>query len=71
MWLPMWRAAPIKVAKQAVLCYALFVANFGYILATSSVFNIPVVGPMIGLNVLLLAMGGYLVSPQQAGEPML
>lgn len=54
----------VKVTKMVTVTYLLFVGLFVYALVYLSVFNLMLVGPMTGLNVIFFAVGLYLVTKE-------
>ena len=49
--------SPVKVAKQMVISYLAYTCLFTYILLTTDLFNMMVMGPLTGLNVIFLIWG--------------
>jgi hypothetical protein len=61
----------VKVTKLLTVKYLTDCALFTYAIAFYSVLNLPLAGPLTGVNVVFLAVGIYLSLPSQAGEDIL
>ena len=59
--------SPVKTAKQMALAYIVFTGLFIYTLVTTDLFNMVMMGPLTGLNVVLAIVGVYVSATSSEG----